>query len=44
MYYKGIIYFQQTQVNVFPLQMLGVKRTERVLPVGTPLTVVGEVS
>ncbi|KAK1348658.1 RING-type E3 ubiquitin transferase [Heracleum sosnowskyi] len=25
------------------LKMLGVKRTERVLPAGTPLTVVGEV-
>lgn len=28
---------------LFALQMLGVKRIERVLPTGTPLTVVGEV-
>ena len=29
--------------NVIVLKMLGVKRIERVLPTGTPLTVVGEV-
>lgn len=30
-------------VNLIVLKMLGVKRIERVLPTGTPLTVVGEV-
>lgn len=29
--------------SMYHLQMLGVKRTERVLPTGTSLTVVGEV-